>query len=280
MDDAKALHSCRLLYEALCDDLELRRLVVHVEPQHVSITIYTKRGRQESKVIRWRRSPRPRKIPRPRMSVCSTSGGSVTSQRAGASICARSPTAFTLKSSAQCVHFQSFYLLCQVPRGSVEEVSSKAPPTLQARIPPFACSAPNGRFYSSANHIATPRRIGPTMKAMGAVKTNRADLLTATDIDRSRSIASLVKEFYDGGNQRASATDRRRGTKRSPLEGAGAGQPAAITNSAQTIHRPCSTGDRALRSFSPASSAWHPGKSEIVFCRNTSGGRALFYSVI
>jgi hypothetical protein len=51
MDDAKVLHACRLLYEALCDDLELRRLVVHAEPQHVSITIHTKRGRQESKVI-------------------------------------------------------------------------------------------------------------------------------------------------------------------------------------------------------------------------------------
>ena len=103
--------------------------MVHVEPQHVSITIHTKRGRQEGKVIVGE-TPRPRKIPRPRMSVCSTSGGSVTSQRAGASICARSPTAFMLKSSAQCVHFQSFYLLCQVPRGSVEEVSSKPPPDL------------------------------------------------------------------------------------------------------------------------------------------------------
>ena len=51
MDDAKVLHACRLLYETLCDDLELRRLVVHVEPHHVSITIHTKRGRQESKVI-------------------------------------------------------------------------------------------------------------------------------------------------------------------------------------------------------------------------------------
>src|SRR4249920_1858288 len=106
MDDAKVLHACRLLYEALCDDLELRRLVVHVEPQHVSITIHTKRGRQESKVIVGEDST-TEKDSTTGMSVCSTSGGSVTSQRAGASICARSPTAFTLKSSAQCVHFQS-----------------------------------------------------------------------------------------------------------------------------------------------------------------------------
>ena len=104
MDDAKVLHACRLLHEALCDDLELRQLGVHVEPQHVSITIHTKRGRQESKVIVGEDST-TRKIPRARMSVCSTSGGSVTSQRVRASICARSPTAFTLKSSAQCVRF-------------------------------------------------------------------------------------------------------------------------------------------------------------------------------
>ena len=51
MDDAKVLHASRLLHETLCDDLELRRLVVHVEPHHVSITIHTKRGRQESKVM-------------------------------------------------------------------------------------------------------------------------------------------------------------------------------------------------------------------------------------
>ena len=51
MDDAKVLHACRLLHEALCDDLELRRLLVHVEHHHVSITIHTKSGRQESKVI-------------------------------------------------------------------------------------------------------------------------------------------------------------------------------------------------------------------------------------
>ena len=51
MDDATVLHACRLLHEALCDDLELRRLVFHVERDRVSITIHTKRGRQESKVI-------------------------------------------------------------------------------------------------------------------------------------------------------------------------------------------------------------------------------------
>ena len=155
------------------------------------------------------------------MSVCSTSGGSVTSQRAGASICARSPTALTLKSSAQCVHFQSFYLLCQVPRGSVEEVYSKPPPILQARIPLFACSAPNGRFYSSANQIATPRRIGPTMKAMGAVKTNRADLLTATDIDRSRSIASLVKESTTAATRERVRPIGDAGQKEAPWRGRG-----------------------------------------------------------
>ena len=51
MDDAKVLHACRLLHEALCDELELRRLVVYVERGRVSITIHTKRGREESKVI-------------------------------------------------------------------------------------------------------------------------------------------------------------------------------------------------------------------------------------
>ena len=51
MDDAKVLQACRLLHEALCDDLKVRRLVVHVERDRVSITIHTKRGKQESKVI-------------------------------------------------------------------------------------------------------------------------------------------------------------------------------------------------------------------------------------
>jgi hypothetical protein len=51
MDDAKVLHACRLLHEAFGDYLELRRLVVHVERDHVSLTSHSKRGRQESKVV-------------------------------------------------------------------------------------------------------------------------------------------------------------------------------------------------------------------------------------
>jgi hypothetical protein len=43
--------ACRLLHEALCDDLELGRLTVHVERDRVSLTIHSKRGRQESKVV-------------------------------------------------------------------------------------------------------------------------------------------------------------------------------------------------------------------------------------
>ena len=51
MDDATVLHARRLLHEALCDDLELRRLVVHVERDGVSITIHPKHGVQERKVV-------------------------------------------------------------------------------------------------------------------------------------------------------------------------------------------------------------------------------------
>jgi len=51
MDDAKVLQACRLLHEALCDDLELRRLLVQVDRDRVSLTIHSKRGSQESKVI-------------------------------------------------------------------------------------------------------------------------------------------------------------------------------------------------------------------------------------
>jgi hypothetical protein len=51
LDDAKVQHACRLLHEVLCDDLEVRRLAVHVERDRVSITIHTKRGRQQNKVI-------------------------------------------------------------------------------------------------------------------------------------------------------------------------------------------------------------------------------------
>ena len=51
MDDATVRHACRLLHEALCDDLEVRRLVVHVERDGVSITIHPKHGVQERKVV-------------------------------------------------------------------------------------------------------------------------------------------------------------------------------------------------------------------------------------
>ena len=51
MDDATVLHACRLLHEALCDDLELRRLVVHVERDRVLMTIHPKHGVQERKVV-------------------------------------------------------------------------------------------------------------------------------------------------------------------------------------------------------------------------------------
>jgi hypothetical protein len=51
MDDAKVLHACRVLHEELCDDLELRRLTVQVERDRVSLTIQSKRGRQERKVV-------------------------------------------------------------------------------------------------------------------------------------------------------------------------------------------------------------------------------------
>ena len=67
MDDATVLQACRLLHEALCDDLELRQLTVNVERDRVSLTIYSKRGRQEAK---WSLA----KTPRPRMSVYSTIG--------------------------------------------------------------------------------------------------------------------------------------------------------------------------------------------------------------
>ena len=51
MDDAKVLQACRLLHEALYDDLELRRLLVEVDRDRVSITIHQKRGTQEKRVI-------------------------------------------------------------------------------------------------------------------------------------------------------------------------------------------------------------------------------------
>ena len=51
MDEATVLHACRLLHDALCDDLEVRQLVVHVERDGVSITINPKHGVQERKVV-------------------------------------------------------------------------------------------------------------------------------------------------------------------------------------------------------------------------------------
>jgi len=51
MDDAKVLQACRLLHEALCDDLELRRLLVQVDQDRVSLAIHQKRGTQASRVI-------------------------------------------------------------------------------------------------------------------------------------------------------------------------------------------------------------------------------------
>jgi hypothetical protein len=51
MDNAKVLQACRLLHEALYDDLELRRLLVEVDRDRVSITIHHKRGKQEKKAI-------------------------------------------------------------------------------------------------------------------------------------------------------------------------------------------------------------------------------------
>jgi hypothetical protein len=51
MNDAKVLQACRLLHEALYDDLEVRRLLVEVDRDRVSITIHQKRGTQEKRVI-------------------------------------------------------------------------------------------------------------------------------------------------------------------------------------------------------------------------------------
>jgi hypothetical protein len=51
MDDAKVLQACRLLHQVVCDDLEVRRLMVQVDRERVSLTIYSKRGGQESTVV-------------------------------------------------------------------------------------------------------------------------------------------------------------------------------------------------------------------------------------
>jgi hypothetical protein len=76
MDDATVLRACRLLHEALCGDLELKRFVVHVERDRVSITIQSKRGRQESEVVVGEDSTTENVR-------CLTSGGSVTSDYRG-----------------------------------------------------------------------------------------------------------------------------------------------------------------------------------------------------
>jgi hypothetical protein len=55
--------ACRLLHEALCDDLELGRLTVHVERDRVSLTSIRSVADRKAK---WSLA----KIPRPRMSVC------------------------------------------------------------------------------------------------------------------------------------------------------------------------------------------------------------------
>jgi hypothetical protein len=57
MDDAKVLQACRLLHEALCDDLELRQLLVQVDRDRVSLTVRQKRGGRESRVIMGEDSP-------------------------------------------------------------------------------------------------------------------------------------------------------------------------------------------------------------------------------
>jgi hypothetical protein len=51
MDDTRILRACRLLHEALRDDLESSRLLVYVDRDRVSLTIYSKRGSQESTMV-------------------------------------------------------------------------------------------------------------------------------------------------------------------------------------------------------------------------------------
>jgi hypothetical protein len=51
MDDAKVSQACHMLHEALCDDLELRRLLVQVDRDRVSLAMHQKRGTQEKRVI-------------------------------------------------------------------------------------------------------------------------------------------------------------------------------------------------------------------------------------
>jgi hypothetical protein len=51
MDDAKVLQACRMLHEALCGDLELRQLMVQIDRDRVSLTIHSKLGGRDSKVL-------------------------------------------------------------------------------------------------------------------------------------------------------------------------------------------------------------------------------------
>jgi hypothetical protein len=101
----------------------------------------------------------------------------------------------------------------------------------------------------------------------------------ATDIDRSRSIASLGKESTTAATRERVRPIGDAGQKEAPWRGLGRdSQPRLrtprklfIAHAALAIahcdHFSCVIG-MASR------------KSRIVFCRNTSGGRASFYSVI
>jgi hypothetical protein len=51
MDDTTVLHACRMLHQALWDDLELGRLTVNVDRDRVLLAIHPKRGEPESKVL-------------------------------------------------------------------------------------------------------------------------------------------------------------------------------------------------------------------------------------
>jgi hypothetical protein len=50
-NDAKILKACRLLHQALCDDLELKQLLVQVDRDRASLATLQKRGGRENKVI-------------------------------------------------------------------------------------------------------------------------------------------------------------------------------------------------------------------------------------
>jgi hypothetical protein len=51
MKNETVFQACRLLHEALSDDLELVRLWVHVERGRVLLTVHPKRGRPERRVV-------------------------------------------------------------------------------------------------------------------------------------------------------------------------------------------------------------------------------------